>query len=540
MHQSTNLPGPGLFIVDRLLKRSGWIFMLLALLAGCAYYLLASQTNDERASAAEINLAGRRRMLSQRIGLLASQLQLNPRPADIADLEHSAREMAEIHRLLLDGTPDRRIRPLPDSLRSAFDAPDGRMQNRAFSRFGQLAADATDRQRAFRTTLEQIVSLGRGDVLIATDRQVSDYQRLSEAKSDALRWQLWLVFIAGLALLAYSALRVLRPLIMQVRAALAELESSGAALRHAMAENRLILDTTDDGMFGVDQAGRIRFINPAAAQLLGVEADRLAGQAHHPVILADSEGCPICACLERGERQKVEAGRFTRQQGARQQDFAVEYSVVPAPTVWVPFSFRDISARQANEERVQRLRLRLVDAIEAMDDAFALFDADDRISLYNLRFTEFFTFSGEHGPLGMRFTEFIRGVAQQGLYAQPPENLETWLSERLSAHQQACGSTEIACADGRWLRATERRTREGGTVVIWSDVTHLKRALITADHASRAKSEFLSRMSHELRTPLNAILGFTQVLLRGDSSNLACNSGNTSITSNRVAATCSP
>ena len=56
---------------------------------------------------------------------------------------------------------------------------------------------------------------------------------------------------------------------------------------------------------GVDQAGRIRFINPAAAQLLGVEADRLAGQAHHPVILADSEGCPICACLERGERQKV-------------------------------------------------------------------------------------------------------------------------------------------------------------------------------------------------------------------------------------------
>ena len=36
----------------------------------------------------------------------------------------------------------------------------------------------------------------------------------------------------------------------------------------------------------------------------------------------------------------------------------------------------------------------------------------------------------------MRFTEFIRGVAQQGLYAQPPENLETWLSERLSAHQQ--------------------------------------------------------------------------------------------------------
>lgn len=522
MHPSKSQPGPGLFIVDRLLKRSGWIFILLALLAGCAYYLLASQTNDERASAAEINLAGRRRMLSQRISLLASQLQQNPRQADMADLADNTREMADIHRTLLEGTPDRRIRPLPESLRAASLAPDGpHAQIEHFLQLADSLRALPASSEVYRNTLAQIVNLGRGEVLAATDSQVDDYQRLSEAKSDALHWQLWLIFIAGLALLAYSALRVLRPLIMQVRSALTELESSEAALRHAMAENRLILDTTDDGMFGVDQAGRIRFINPAAAQLLGVRAEQIAGQAHHPAILASSEGCPICACLERGQRQKVEVGRFSRQQGDEHQEFAVEYSVVHRPDGLGAFvSFRDISARQAIEERVQRLRLRLVDAIEAMDDAFALFDADDRISLYNLRFTEFFTFSGEHGALGMRFTDFIRGVAQQGLYAKPPENLDAWLAERLTAHQQACGSTEIACADGRWLRATERRTREGGTVVIWSDVTHLKRALIAADHASRAKSEFLSRMSHELRTPLNAILGFTQVLLRGEPDSL--------------------
>ena len=59
-----------------------------------------------------------------------------------------------------------------------------------------------------------------------------------------------------------------------------------------------------------------------------------------------------------------------------------------------------------------------------------------------------------------------------------------------------------------------------GAVIVFSDVT-ARRQLETearlrqaAEHANRAKSEFLSRMSHELRTPLNAVLGFGQLLER--------------------------
>ena len=45
----------------------------------------------------------------------------------------------------------------------------------------------------------------------------------------------------------------------------------------------------------------------------------------------------------------------------------------------------------------------------------------------------------------------------------------------------------------------------------------LQKAVVAADTANRAKSEFLSSMSHELRTPLNAILGFSQVMVHDSS-----------------------
>lgn len=89
----------------------------------------------------------------------------------------------------------------------------------------------------------------------------------------------------------------------------------------------------------------------------------------------------------------------------------------------------------------------------------------------------------------------------------------------LFGQYKAEGDRQFMSADGRWCRVNASRTREGGTLLIWTDITQdrqiraqLEDTMQEALAANTAKSDFLASMSHELRTPLNAIIGFADVL----------------------------
>ncbi|HEX4095473.1 MAG TPA: ATP-binding protein, partial [Caulobacteraceae bacterium] len=149
-------------------------------------------------------------------------------------------------------------------------------------------------------------------------------------------------------------------------------------------------------------------------------------------------------------------------------------------------------------------------ATSAMPAALAMYDAEDRLVVWNATYERLRPHYAELLKPGLLFDDMVRADGFD----------EAWLAQRKRERRNG-EPLEIEVADGHWVRIENTPTADGGLITVGLDITELKRhadalasALDHAEAASRAKSEFLANMSHEIRTPLNGVAGLTDVLAR--------------------------
>ena len=259
-----------------------------------------------------------------------------------------------------------------------------------------------------------------------------------------------------------------------------------------------LVDMSPDGII-VHCDERIVFCNRAMALMLGADdPEQIVGRPMADFnMVGDEEGVrQRREAVRRGEKIGLRETIFDRLDGtpihAERTLAAINWEGKEAFLVLT----RDITKRRNAERQLRQI-------VDSLQDGFVLYDADDRLVLWNDKWFELNKKSADIIVVGARFEDLIRSNVARGLYPEAAGREDAFIQECLDRHRDPGEPVVRRFAGGRWIIIREARTADRGTFTINIDVTDIKNAEHTAhearlraEAADNSKSEFLANMSH--------------------------------------------
>ncbi len=282
--------------------------------------------------------------------------------------------------------------------------------------------------------------------------------------------------------------------VSEQREAHARLEKAEQARAAAEHRYRLLLESSGEGIYGIDLRGRCTFINRAAAHMLGYHPDEVLGQDMHALIhhrRPDGtpypvEDCPIFRAFREGRGCHVESEVLWRRDGT---PFPAEYSCRPLVDAGVMrgavVTFLDISDRKRAEEALAREHNLLRTLMDHLPGYVFVKDAQSRFVTTNAAHLRTLGVRDREDVVGKTdFNFFPRELAEQ-YYADEQAIVRT--GQPLLAREE---STVDPAGGTHWMLTTKVPLRDGrgeviGLVGMCQDITERKRA----EEALRASEE---------------------------------------------------
>lgn len=136
------------------------------------------------------------------------------------------------------------------------------------------------------------------------------------------------------------------------------------------------------------------------------------------------------------------------------------------------------NARLAEAMReAETARNNLSNAIETVQEGFALFDREDRLVMCNSRFA--MHMPDVHAQLtpGLGFQDYVALVSRSPHLSLPEgEGAPDWAQGRMRRHKDRHVIFNVRMTGDHWVQVSEHRTADGGTVILQTDVTDIIRA----------------------------------------------------------------
>ncbi|MDJ0627671.1 MAG: PAS-domain containing protein [Rhodobacter sp.] len=128
------------------------------------------------------------------------------------------------------------------------------------------------------------------------------------------------------------------------------------------------------------------------------------------------------------------------------------------------------------KSEAEAARANLANAIEAVQEGFALFDRTDVMVMCNSRFGMHMIDVQARLDPGLRFADYV-GHVSNSRFLELPEGMTpaAWAARRMQRHKDRHVIFNVHLIWDRWLQVSEHRTPDGGTVVLQTDVTDIMR-----------------------------------------------------------------